>query len=111
MSTVMKPTAWIGQGANLGDARAALAQAVRDIGALPVTQVLRVDADGKSWLADAGLSIRSVDELRAPPDQGAQKLPEQNSPKLTVTLWLAERPAARSPNPTSPNTALVQETQ
>ena len=37
------------------------------------------------WLADAGLEARTVHELRPPADQ---------SDKLTVTLWLAERPRA-----------------
>lgn len=55
------------------------------------------------WLADAGLDVRSVDELRAAPDQGAHK--------LTVTLWLAERPAAGRQNLSLSNTSLMQETQ
>jgi len=54
------------------------------------------------WLADAGLDVRSVDEMRAAPDQGPNK--------LTVTLWLAERPASGSPNLSLSNTLLLQET-
>jgi len=55
------------------------------------------------WLADAGLDVRSVDELQAAPDQGPNK--------LTVTLWLAERPALGSPNFSRSNTLLLQESQ
>ena len=96
MSTVMKPTAWIGLGANLGDARAALAQAVRDIGALPATQVLRVsslygsapvDASGPDYLnAVAEIStalspLELLDALQAIELGAGRKRPYRNAPR------------------------------
>lgn len=63
------------------------------------------------WLADAELAVRSVDELRAPADQGPQKHTEPNSPKLTVTLWLAERLALANAGRAALTHSLVQETQ
>ena len=96
MSTVMKQTAWIGLGANLGDARAALAQAVRDIGALPATQVLRVsslygsapvDASGPDYLnAVAEIStalspIELLDALQAIELGAGRERPYRNAPR------------------------------
>ena len=96
MSTVMKPTAWIGLGANLGDARAALAQAVRDIGALPATQVLRVsslygsapvDASGPDYLnAVAEIStalspLELLDALQAIELGAGRERPYRNAPR------------------------------
>ncbi|WP_404299532.1 2-amino-4-hydroxy-6-hydroxymethyldihydropteridine diphosphokinase [Alicycliphilus denitrificans] len=46
--------AWIGLGANLGDARAALRAAVRAMAALPGTRVLRVSSLYRSAPVDAG---------------------------------------------------------
>ena len=96
MSTVMQPTAWIGLGANLGDARAALAQAVRDIGALPATQVLRVsslygsapvDASGPDYLnAVAEIStalspLELLDALQAIELGAGRERPYRNAPR------------------------------
>lgn len=96
MSTVMKQTAWIGLGANLGDARAALAQAVRDIGALPATQVLRVsslygsapvDASGPDYLnAVAEIStalspLELLDALQAIELGAGRERPYRNAPR------------------------------
>ena len=47
-------SAWIGLGANLGDARAALRVAVRALAALPGTRVLRVSSLYRSAPVDAG---------------------------------------------------------
>lgn len=64
-------TAWIGLGANLGDARAALCGAVQSIAALPGTRVLRVsslygsapvDAAGPDYLN----AIAEIDTTLAP---------------------------------------------
>ena len=96
MSTVMQQTAWIGLGANLGDARAALALAVRDIGALPVTQVLRVsslygsspvDASGPDYLnAVAEIStalspLKLLDGLQAIELGAGRERPYRNAPR------------------------------
>ena len=96
MSTVMKPTAWIGLGANLGDARAALALAVRDIGAMPATQVLRVsslygsapvDASGPDYLnAVAEIStalspLELLDALQAIELGAGRERPYRNAPR------------------------------
>ena len=96
MSTVMQQTAWIGLGANLGDARAALAQAVRDIGALPVMQVLRVsslygsapvDASGPDYLnAVAEIStalspLELLDALQAIELGAGRERPYRNAPR------------------------------
>lgn len=96
MSTVMQQTAWIGLGANLGDARAALAQAVRDIGAMPATQVLRVsslygsapvDASGPDYLnAVAEIStalspLELLDALQAIELGAGRERPYRNAPR------------------------------
>lgn len=59
-------TAWIGLGANLGDARAALRGAVWAMGALPDTRVLRVSSLYRSAPVDAGGPdyLNAVAELR-----------------------------------------------
>ncbi len=46
--------AWVGLGANLGDARAALRLAVQHLGQLPGTQLLRVSSLYRSAPVDAG---------------------------------------------------------
>lgn len=59
-------TAWVGLGANLGDARAALPGAVRAMAALPDTRVLRVSSLYRSAPVDAGGPdyLNAVAELR-----------------------------------------------
>ena len=47
-------SAWVGLGANLGDARGALRDAVRAMGALPGTQVRQVSSLYRSAPVDAG---------------------------------------------------------
>lgn len=56
MTDALRPAtdAWIGLGANLGDARAALAAAVRALGALPHTQLRQVSSLYRSAPVDAG---------------------------------------------------------
>ena len=96
MSTVMQQTAWIGLGANLGDARAALALAVRDICALPATQVLRVsslygsapvDASGPDYLnAVAEIStalspLELLDALQTIELGAGRERPYRNAPR------------------------------
>jgi 2-amino-4-hydroxy-6-hydroxymethyldihydropteridine diphosphokinase len=60
--------AWIGLGANLGDARAALRAAVRALAALPCTRVLRVSSLYRSAPVDAGGPdyLNAVAELCTP---------------------------------------------
>ncbi len=61
-------SAWIGLGANLGDARAALRAAVRALAALPGTRVLRVSSLYRSAPVDAGGPdyLNAVAELDTP---------------------------------------------
>ena len=61
-------SAWIGLGANLGDARAALRAAVRALAALPCTRVLRVSSLYRSAPVDAGGPdyLNAVAELDTP---------------------------------------------
>jgi len=60
--------AWIGLGANLGDARAALRTAVQSLAALPATRVLRVSSLYRSAPVDAGGPdyLNAVAELETP---------------------------------------------
>ncbi|GAD20884.1 2-amino-4-hydroxy-6-hydroxymethyldihydropteridine diphosphokinase [Acidovorax sp. MR-S7] len=64
----MNVGAWIGLGANLGDARAALRVAVRALAALPGTRVLRVSSLYRSAPVDAGGPdyLNAVAELDTP---------------------------------------------
>lgn len=64
----MNVGAWIGLGANLGDARAALRAAVRALAALPGTRVLRVSSLYRSAPVDAGGPdyLNAVAELDTP---------------------------------------------
>lgn len=55
------------------------------------------------WLDDAGLHVHAVNEMPAAIEQGSQK--------LTVTLWLAARPAQSSPLSHVTNTSLAKETR
>jgi ubiquinone/menaquinone biosynthesis C-methylase UbiE/DNA-binding transcriptional ArsR family regulator len=56
------------------------------------------------WLTDAGLEAREVREMRPPPDPSANK--------LTVTLWLAQRPASDfARNSETPIKTAIEETR
>ena len=60
------------------------------------------DAVVAQWLADAGLDALSARALSPSPDQGPDK--------LTVSLWLAERPL-RAASPIKKPSALLEETR
>ena len=63
------------------------------------------------WLTDAGLTVRPVEELSASADLMPTKTPDQTAQKLTVTLWLAERPQGQAQPVTKSTATLVQETR
>lgn len=97
-------TAWVGLGANLGNARAALRGAVRAMAALPGTRVLRVsslyrsapvDAGGPDYLnAVAGLRtclapLRLLRALQAIEQAAGRERPYRNAPRtLDLDLLL-----------------------
>lgn len=67
MAAAREPvTAFVALGANLGDARAAVAQALRDLGTLPQTQLLRASSLYRSAPVDSSGPdyINAVAELR-----------------------------------------------
>ena len=89
-------TAWIGLGANLGDARLALQKAVQSIAALPQTRVLRVsslygsapvDASGPDYLnAVAEIStslspLAMLDALQTIELDAGRERPYRNAPR------------------------------
>ena len=89
-------TAWIGLGANLGDARLALQKAVQSIDALPQTHVLRisslygsapVDASGPDYLnAVAAIStslspLALLDALQTIELDAGRERPYRNAPR------------------------------
>ena len=89
-------TAWIGLGANLGDARLALQKAVQSIAALPQTRVLRVsslygsapvDATGPDYLnavAEISTSLSPLallDGLQAIELDAGRERPYRNAPR------------------------------
>ncbi|QIL72195.1 2-amino-4-hydroxy-6-hydroxymethyldihydropteridine diphosphokinase [Diaphorobacter sp. HDW4B] len=89
-------TAWIGMGANLGDARLALQKAVQSIAALPQTRVLRVsslygsapvDATGPDYLnavAEISTSLSPfalLDGLQAIERDAGRERPYRNAPR------------------------------
>lgn len=102
-------TVWIGLGANLGDARAALAGAVRAMGRLEGTQVLRVsslyrtapvDAAGPDYLnavAELATALAPqvlLDGLQAIERAAGRERPYRNAPRtldLDVLLWGDQR--------------------
>ena len=89
-------TAWIGLGANLGDARTALRSAVQRIAALPLTRVARVsslygsapvDASGPDYLnavaeIETGLApLALLDALQAIELEAGRERPYRNAPR------------------------------
>ena len=89
-------TAWIGLGANLGDARLALQKAVQSIAALPQTRVLRVsslygsapvDASGPDYLnavAEISTSLSPLallDALQTIELDAGRERPYRNAPR------------------------------
>jgi 2-amino-4-hydroxy-6-hydroxymethyldihydropteridine diphosphokinase len=90
------PTAWIGLGANLGDARGALRGAVHGISALPQTRLLQlsslyrsapVDAGGPDYLnavavVETGLAaLELLDALQAIELAAGRERPYRNAPR------------------------------
>ncbi|MCE1250323.1 MAG: 2-amino-4-hydroxy-6-hydroxymethyldihydropteridine diphosphokinase [Comamonadaceae bacterium] len=100
---------WIGLGANLGDAPAALAAAVQALGALPGTQLQRcsrlyrsapVDAGGPDYYnavaeLHTGLApLALLQALQAIEQAAGRERPYRNAPRtldLDVLLWDEER--------------------
>ncbi|QNP49584.1 2-amino-4-hydroxy-6-hydroxymethyldihydropteridine diphosphokinase [Diaphorobacter aerolatus] len=94
--SVEKHTAWIGLGANLGDARAALREAVQGIAALAQTRVVRVsslygsapvDAGGPDYLnaiaqiETALTPLQLLDGLQAIEQAAGRERPYRNAPR------------------------------
>ncbi len=120
--------AWIGLGANLGDARAALADAVRAMGRLEGTQVRRVsslyrtapvDSSGPDYLnavaeLSTGLAPQALLEgLQAIEHAAGRERPWRNAPRtldLDVLLWGDQRIATSTltvPHPRMTERAFV----
>lgn len=120
--------AWIGLGANLGDARAALRVAVQRMDALPGTRVLQVSSLYRSAPLDAGgpdylnavaclqTSLEAPQLLRALQQvelDGGRQRPYLNAPRtldLDVLLYGDERhdtPALTVPHPRMAERAFV----
>ena len=120
--------AWIGLGANLGDARAALADAVRAMGRLEGTQVRRVsslyrtapvDSSGPDYLnavaeLSTGLAPQALLEgLQAIEHAAGRERPWRNAPRtldLDVLLWGDQRIATSTltvPHPRMAERAFV----
>ena len=126
MSTTIR--AWIGLGANLGDAAAAIGRAVAAIGALPGTRLLRasslyrsapVQASGPDFLnavveVETGLSPQALlAHLLAIEAAAGRQRPYRNAPRtLDLDLLLALDAAGPlcidSPSLTLPHRALHQ---
>ena len=116
--------AWIGLGANLGDARAALAGAVQAMGRLPGTQVLRVsslyrsapvDATGPDYL-NAVAALRTalapqalLQALQALEQAAGRERPYRNAPRtLDLDLLLYGDQSIATPTLTVPHPRLWQ---
>ena len=98
-------SAWIGLGANLGDARAALRSAVQAMAALPGTRLLRVSSLYRSAPVDAGgpdylNAVAELDTTLAPLEllhalqrieqAAGRERPYRNAPRtldLDLLLW------------------------
>lgn len=120
--------AWIGLGANLGDARAALQEAVRAINAVARTQVLAVSSLYRSAPVDAGgpdylnavawvrtrlLALELLHALQAIETAAGRERPYRNAPRtldLDLLLYGDERHATREltlPHPRMQSRAFV----
>lgn len=112
-------TAYVGLGANLGDPQAALRQALRDLAALPQTQLVRasslyrsapVDSSGPDYV-NAVAEIRttlSPDELLAElqglEQAAGRERPWRNAPRtLDLDILLYDELQLRSPTLTIPH--------
>ena len=132
-ATTLEPvTAYIGLGANLGDAAAALTQAVQALGNLPHTQLLRcspvyktapldmdhgreVVADGDDYLnAVAALSTRLtplalLEQLQKVEQAAGRERPYRNAPRtLDLDLLLYGDEHIDSPRLTVPHPRMAQ---
>ena len=132
-ATTLEPvTAYIGLGANLGDAAAALTQAVQALGSLPHTQLLRcspvyktapldmdhgreVVADGDDYLnAVAALSTRLtplalLEQLQQIEQAAGRERPYRNAPRtLDLDLLLYGDEHIDSPRLTVPHPRMAQ---
>ena len=121
-------TAWIGLGANLGDAPAALAAAVQALGALPGTQLQRCSRLYRSAPVDAGgpdyynavvqlqttlAPLALLQALQAIEQAAGRERPYRNAPRtldLDVLLYGSARidsPALTVPHPRMAQRAFV----
>jgi 2-amino-4-hydroxy-6-hydroxymethyldihydropteridine diphosphokinase len=107
--------AWIGLGANLGDARAALAGAVQAMGRLAGTQVLRVsslyrsapvDATGPDYL-NAVAELALLQALQALELAAGRERPYRNAPRtLDLDVLLYGSQSIATPTLTVPHPRL-----
>ena len=117
-------TAYVALGANLGDARAAVVQALRDLGTLSQTQLLRasslyrtapVDSSGPDYI-NAVAEIRtalSPDELLAELQQleqaAGRERPWRNAPRtLDLDILLYDELQLDSPTLTIPHPRMAE---
>ncbi|MFM8609508.1 MAG: 2-amino-4-hydroxy-6-hydroxymethyldihydropteridine diphosphokinase [Burkholderiaceae bacterium] len=116
--------AFIGIGANLGDARATVQQAVRDLSSMPFTRVLRasslyrsapVDAQGPDFInavamVDTALTAPELlAQLQALEQRAGRKRPYPNAPRtLDLDLLLFGDARIDSPSLTVPHPRWAQ---
>lgn len=119
-----RATAYVALGANLGDARAAVAQALRDLGTLPRTQLVRasslyrsapVDSSGPDYInavAEIGTDL-SPEELLAQLQRleqaAGRERPWRNAPRtLDLDLLLYDELRLDSPTLTIPHPRMAE---
>lgn len=125
MAAAREPvTAFVALGANLGDARAAVAQALRDLGRLPQTQVLRasslyrsapVDSSGPDYI-NAVAELRTslgphelLTELQRLEQAAGRERPWRNAPRtLDLDLLLYDELTLDEPRLTLPHPRMFQ---
>jgi len=117
-------TAYVALGANLGDARAAVAQALHDLGTLPRTQLLRasslyrsapVDSSGPDYI-NAVAEIRTdlapaelLAELQKLEQAAGRERPWRNAPRtLDLDLLLYDELRLDSPTLTIPHPRMAE---
>lgn len=119
-----RATAYVALGANLGDARAAVAQALHDLGTLPRTQLVRasslyrsapVDSSGPDYInavAEIGTDL-SPEELLAQLQRleqaAGRERPWRNAPRtLDLDLLLYDELRLDSPTLTIPHPRMAE---
>lgn len=125
MAAAREPvTAFVALGANLGDARAAVAQALRDLGTLPQTQLLRasslyrsapVDSSGPDYI-NAVAELRTslgphalLTELQRLEQAAGRERPWRNAPRtLDLDLLLYDELTLDEPRLTLPHPRMFQ---